>query len=169
MLDRNFVQLFKYKNIHVFPKIKKLVFNTRLNNNNQNIKILDSFKTEISLITGQFPYISYSKNSISNFKLKENSPTSLFVTIQGKKVFYFLERLINLVFPRISDFQGFSEKSFDKNGNYSFGVKNKRIFPEIKLEQILKENGFDIFIVTSSKQKNELKQFLRIIKFPFKS
>lgn len=169
MLDKKLIKVFKYKNIHVFPKIRKLIFNTRLNNNNQNIKILDSFKVEISLITGQFPYISYSKNSISNFKLKENSPTSLFVTIHGKKVFLFLKKFINLAVPRISDFQGFIDKSFDKNGNYNFGVKNKVIFPEIKIEQVLKQNGFDVFIVTSTNQKKEVKQLLQSIQFPFKS
>jgi len=169
MLNKKILNCFKYKNIHLFPKIKKLVFNTRLNTVHQNIKVLDSFKEEISLITGQFAYVSYSRNSISNFKLRENSPTSLFVTIQGNKIFCFLEKLINLVIPRISDFQGFVDKSFDKDSNYNFGVKNKTIFPEIKVEKILKPSGFDIFIVTSSKQKNDIKQLLSILKFPFKS
>lgn len=158
---------FRTKNIQSIQKFKKVSLNMRINNINQTNKIIDSFKAELKLITGQEAYTSYSKESISNFKLKENMPVSVFTNLRNQKMERLLERLIHITIPRINDFQGFARKKFDKHKNYNFGVSNKTIFPEISVEKTLKIQGLDISISFKLNKKEETQYILEKINFPF--
>lgn len=159
---------FKYKNIHQIPKIKKIVINRGLDESCQNSKILEVLYTEIKNIGGQVPVTSKSKKAIANFKLKENMSIGMFVTLRGDVMYSFLDRLINLALPRIRDFQGLSAKSFDKTGNFSIGLNEQLMFPEIEFDKVNKVEGMDICIVTTAKSKEESLFLLRQLGMPFK-
>lgn len=159
---------FKYKNIHQIPKVKKIIINRGLDESCQNAKILENLYTEIKNISGQAPVTSKAKKAIANFKLKENMFIGIFLTLRGEVMYGFLDRLINLALPRIRDFQGISVKSFDKQGNFSLGLNEQLMFPEIEFDKINKVEGMDICIVTTAKTKEESFFLLKQLGIPFK-
>jgi large subunit ribosomal protein L5 len=158
---------FSYSNVNEIPKLKKIIINRGFDESCQNAKILDTFSNEISVISGQKPVIALSKNSIAGFKVKERMPVGMFVTLRGEKMYSFLDRLVNLVFPRIRDFRGFSKTNFDGNGNYSLGLDEQLIFPEIDFDQVIRSQGMDITIVTTTKSDEQSFSLLKELGFPF--
>ena len=146
---------FNYKNDHEVPKMIKIVVSRGLDESCQSAKILETLINEMNVITGQFPITTRSKKSIATFKLKENMPVGIFSTLRGKKMYAFLDRLINLVLPRIRDFQGLNHNSFDKFGNYNLGLSEQLMFPEIEFDNVIKSKGFSISFITNCKSKEE--------------
>lgn len=159
---------FKYTNKHQVPTFKKIVINAGLGLNAQNKLFLQKAIEEFRLISGQHPIIKLAKKSIANFKLRTNVPLGLLVTLRRKKMYAFLEKLIKIVLPRIQDFHGLSQKSFDNYGNYNFGISDQLIFPEIKYENVEQKRGFNISIITTAKTNSEGFFLLKKLGFPFK-
>jgi large subunit ribosomal protein L5 len=159
---------FQYKNKHQVPRIEKIVINRGIGQASQNAKLLESSLKELSIISGQRGIITRSKKSIASFKLREKMPVGICVTLRGDRMYGFLDRLINLALPRIRDFQGISLKSFDGNGNYSLGLDEQLMFPEIDYDKIEQINGMDISIVTTSKNDQEGQALLKQFGLPFK-
>lgn len=158
---------FLYKNIHEIPKIKKIVLNRGLGEASQNSKILESSVQEIALISGQHPIITRSKKSIAGFKIRQNVPIGVTVTLRRQKMYNFLNKLINLALPRIRDFRGISKNHFDGKGNYNLGLKEQLIFPEIKYDEVNRVHGLDIAIVTTAKTDPEGIYLLKSFGMPF--
>lgn len=158
---------FNYKNKLQVPKIEKIVINRGLGEASQNAKILDSSLKELSLITGQRGIITRSKKSIASFKLRQKMPVGISVTLRGDRMYGFLDRLINLALPRIRDFQGINPKSFDGFGNYSLGLEEQLMFPEIDYDKIDQIRGMDISIVTTAKTDEEGLTLLKEFGLPF--
>ena len=156
-----------YTNIHQIPRIQKVVINTCIGSQSDVKQALEDAKNELGMITGQKPAETISKKSISNFKLREGQAIGAKVTLRGDKMYEFLERLIRTALPRIRDFRGISPKAFDGNGNYTLGVPDQTIFPEIELDKIKRNIGFDVTIVTSSKNNEEAKALLVELGVPF--
>ena len=157
-----------YKNVHQVPKIAKVVVNTCINAGLSDYKqALEDAKGELTTITGQKPAETRSKKSIANFKLRENQAIGAKVTLRGKQMYEFLERLIKTALPRIRDFRGVSTRAFDGNGNYTLGVADQSIFPEIELDKIKRNIGFDVCIVTTAKTNAEAKSLLMEMGMPF--
>nr|YP_009032744.1 ribosomal protein L5 [Euglenaformis proxima]AGL12010.1 ribosomal protein L5 [Euglenaformis proxima] len=160
---------FLYRNNHEVPKMVKIVVSRGLDESCQSTKILETLVNEINLITGQFPITTRSKKSIATFKLKENMPVGIFLTLRGKKMYAFLDRLINLVLPRIRDFQGLSRNSFDNFGNYTLGLREQLMFPEIEFDNVIKSKGLSISLITNCKNKEESIFLLMQLGFPLNS
>lgn len=160
---------FGYKNIMEVPKILKVVVNMGLGEAIQNVKILDSASSEISAITGQKPVITKAKKSIATFKLREGMPIGCMVTLRRDTMYEFLDRLMNVSLPRVRDFKGVSGKAFDGKGNYTLGVKEQLIFPEINYDTVDKIKGMNITIVTSAKNDEEGKALLKYLGMPFRN
>ncbi len=158
---------FAYKNVMQVPKITKIVVNMGLGEALSNIKILDSASEEISLITGQRPIITKARRSVANFKLREGNPIGCAVTLRREKMYEFLDRLVNVALPRVRDFRGISPKGFDGRGNYTFGIKEQIIFPEISYDKIDKIKGMNITVVTTAKTDEEARSLLRYLGMPF--
>jgi large subunit ribosomal protein L5 len=158
----------KYKNVNAVPKVEKIVVNTRLGDVRDNTKSLTGAVEELGLITGQKPIILLAKKSISNFKLREGQKIGAKVTLRAKKMYEFLDKVLSIALPRVRDFSGISAKSFDQFGNYSFGIKEQLVFPEISYEKIEKVRGFDITVVTTAKNKEDSLEFLIRMGFPFR-
>lgn len=158
---------FKYNNIHKVPKLIKITLNRGIGEASQNTKALDSSIQEFTLITGQRPIITRAKKSIAGFKIRDNIPIGITVTLRRKKMYNFLNKLINLVLPRIRDFRGISKKSFDGQGNYNLGLREQLIFPEIEYDSIDKIRGMDIAIVTNAKTDQESFALLQGLGMPF--
>nr|YP_010565004.1 ribosomal protein L5 [Hyalomonas oviformis]UZA62005.1 ribosomal protein L5 [Hyalomonas oviformis] len=158
---------FKYKNIHEVPKIEKIVINRGIGTASQNQKIVDAALKELTIITGQKGIITRSKKAIAGFKLRETMPVGVAVTLRGDRMYGFLDRLINLALPRVRDFQGINPKSFDKNGNYSLGLEEQLMFPEIEYDKIDQIRGMDISIVTTGKKQEEGLALLKKFGLPF--
>ena len=137
---------FNYKNNYQIPKIEKIIINRGFDESCQNSKVLEVLINELTAISGQKPVISRAKKAIASFKVKENMPVGMFVTLRGNKMYGFLDRLINLSLPRIRDFQGINKKGFDSLGNYSLGLNEQSMFPEIDFDKIVKIQGMDISI-----------------------
>lgn len=156
-----------YKNVHQVPKIEKVVVNTCVNANTDIKQGLEDAKAELALITGQKPSETRSKKSIANFKLRQHQPIGAKVTLRGAFMYEFLERLIMTALPRIRDFRGISPRAFDGNGNYTLGVPDQTIFPEVELEKIKRNIGFDITIVTTAHTNEEAKSLLTELGMPF--
>lgn len=163
------IQEFQYKNVMEVPKIEKIVLNMGLGEAIQNIKILESASAEIMLIAGQKPVITKAKKSIAAFKLRENMPIGCMVTLRGEKMYDFLSKLVNVALPRVRDFRGISGKAFDGRGNYSLGIKEHLIFPEIDYDKIDKIKGMNITVVTTAKTDAEGKALLKYFGMPFKN
>ncbi len=163
------IETYKYNNSMQVPKVEKIVINMGLGEAIQNIKILDSAAKELSFITGQKPVITRAKKSIAAFKLREGMPIGCMVTLRRGRMYDFLDRLINLSLPRVRDFRGISGKAFDGNGNYSLGIKEQIIFPEINYDQIDKIKGLNISVVTSAKSDEEGKELLKLMGMPFRN
>ena len=160
---------FSYKNVMQVPRIEKVVVNMGLGEAIQNVKILDSAVEELAAITGQKAVITKAKKSIAGFKLRQGMPIGCMVTLRKEKMFEFLDRLINIALPRVRDFKGVSGKGFDGRGNYSLGVKEQLIFPEISYDKIDKIKGLNITIVTTAKTDEESKALLRLFGMPFRN
>lgn len=155
------------KNIMQVPKLEKIVVNMGLGLDASDNKILKTIETDLANIVGQKPVITQSKKAISNFKTRAKIPLGLKVTLRKNNMYYFLDRLINIALPRIKDFRGLNPKSFDENANYSFGVKEHVIFPEVNFDKVDKTRGMDITVVTSTNDKAQAKVLLDKFNFPF--
>lgn len=156
-----------YANIHQVPRIEKVVVNCCIASSADVKQALEDAKAELSLITGQKPAETRSKKSIANFKLRKEQPIGAKVTLRGNHMYEFLERLIRTALPRIRDFRGISPRAFDGNGNYTLGVTDQSIFPEVELDQIKRNIGFDVTIVTSARTNTEAKALLSELGMPF--
>ncbi len=160
---------FKYTNIHQVPKLVKITVNRGLGEASQNAKALDSSIKEIATITGQKPVVTRATKAIAGFKIRQGMPVGVMVTLRSDRMYAFLDRLINLALPRIRDFRGVSPKSFDGRGNYSLGVKEQLIFPEIDYDTIDQIRGMDISIITTANTDNEGRALLKEMGMPFRS
>jgi large subunit ribosomal protein L5 len=160
---------FGYKNVMQVPKIEKIVINMGLGEAIQNVKILDSAAEEISTISGQKAVITKAKKSIASFKLRQGMPIGCMVTLRKDRMYEFLDRLMNISLPRVRDFKGVSGKGFDGRGNYSLGIKEQLIFPEIDYDKVDKVKGLNISIVTTAKTDEEGKSLLKILGMPFRN
>ncbi|MET0252949.1 MAG: 50S ribosomal protein L5 [Terrimicrobiaceae bacterium] len=156
-----------YKNIHEIPKVAKIVVNSSIGAGADSKEALEIAKSEIAMITGQRPIATLSKKSIANFKLRKGQAIGAKVTLRGRMMYEFLERLIKMSLPRIRDFRGVSTKAFDGNGNYTLGVSDQSIFPEIELDKVKRNIGFDITIVTTARSNEEAKSLLSELGMPF--
>jgi large subunit ribosomal protein L5 len=156
-----------YKNPHQVPKLEKVVINTSVGSHADVKQALDDAKTELRLITGQQPAETRSKKSISNFKLRKGQVIGARVTLRGERMYEFMERLIKAALPRIRDFRGISPKGFDGHGNYTLGVSDQSIFPEVELDKIKRNIGFDVTIVTTAQTDEEAKSLLSELGMPF--
>jgi len=156
-----------YKNLNEVPKISKVVVNTCIGSAPDTKEALEIAKTELTTITGQKPVTTTSKKAISNFKLRDNQAIGAKVTLRGRIMYEFLERLIKTALPRIRDFRGVSTRAFDGHGNYTLGVSDQSIFPEIELDRIKKNIGFDVTIVTTAATNEEAKSLLSELGMPF--
>ena len=155
------------KNKLMSPKFKKIVINMALGTDGNDKKILKSYSDDIAMITGQKPVVTKFKKSISNFKTRENTEAGLKVTLRKNRMYEFIDRLVNIALPRIKDFRGLNLQSFDKFGNYSFGIKEHDVFPEVKFDKVEKMRGMDITIVTQGKNKKHTLALLEEFNFPF--
>lgn len=164
---RKLTNKFNYINKHQIPKIQKIVISSGLGLNAQNSSYLQKAINEYRLICGQHPMLTKAKQSISGFKLRKGVTIGIFVTLRRQKMYSFLEKLIKLVLPRVKDFQGLSTQHFDTNGNYTFGINDQLVFPEIDYGDVEKRRGFNITIVTNSGNKLTAKTLLEELGFPF--
>jgi len=163
------IKEFDYKNRMEIPRIEKIVVNMGLGEAIQNIKILDSAVEELSMIVGQKPVITKAKKSIATFKLRQGMSIGCCVTLRSERMYEFFDRLVNVALPRVRDFRGISPKSFDGRGNFSLGLKEQIIFPEIDYDKIDKLKGMNVSIITSAKTDDEARQLLKLMGLPFKN
>ena len=163
------VEKFKYSNLMQVPKIEKVVINIGVGEAKDNSKVLESVVNDMQLISGQKPIICRAKKSISNFKLRENMPIGCKVTLRKSRMYDFIDKLFNVALPRVRDFRGVSEKSFDGRGNYTLGLKEHLIFPEIEYDKIDKIRGIEVIFVTTAKTDEEARELLRYLGMPFMS
>ncbi|UWG97929.1 50S ribosomal protein L5 [Dehalobacter sp. DCM] len=159
---------FNYTNVMQTPKLDKVVINIGLGEAIQNPKAIDSAVDDIMTITGQKPVVTRAKKSIAAFKLRAGMPIGVKVTLRGDRMYEFVDRLINVALPRVRDFQGVSAKAFDGRGNYTLGIKEQLIFPEINFDKIDKLRGMDIVFVTTAKTDEEAKELLKGFRMPFR-
>lgn len=162
------VEKFGYKNINEVPKLEKITLNVGLGKAKDNPKMLDAIVKELALISGQAPVVTHARKSIANFKLREGMKIGAKVTLRGDKMYYFLDKFVNISLPRVRDFRGVSDRSFDGRGNYATGVKEQLIFPEIIYDEVEEIHGMDIVIVTTAKTDEEAKELLRLLGMPFR-
>jgi len=162
------MEKFQYKNIMQVPRIDRVVVNIGVGEAIQNPKALDGAVNDLQLITGQKPVITKAKKSIAGFKLREGMSIGCKVTLRGERMYEFLDRLINLALPRVRDFRGISPDAFDGRGNYSLGIKEQTIFPEIEYDKIDKIRGLEVNIVTTAKTDEEARELLRAMGMPFR-
>jgi len=155
------------KNKMAVPRLEKIVINMGVGDAIQNIKTLDSAKSELSLITGQWPAIGRAKKSISSFKLRKGQAIACYVTLRGRRMYEFYDRLVNIVLPRVRDFRGVSSRSFDGLGNFTLGIKDQLVFPEIDYTKVEKSRGMNITIVTSAKTNEQAYNLLKKLGMPF--
>ncbi len=160
---------FGFRNIMEVPKLEKIVINMGLGEAIQNVKILDSAAVELAAIAGQKPVITKAKKSIASFKLRQGMPIGCMVTLRRERMYEFLDRLVNVSLPRVRDFKGVSGKAFDGMGNYSLGIKEQLIFPEINYDKVEKVKGMNITIVTSARNDEEGKALLKLLGMPFRN
>jgi large subunit ribosomal protein L5 len=163
------MKTFAYKNVMQVPKLEKIVLNMGLGEAVQNIKILDSAVEELTLISGQRAVITKAKRSIAVYKLREGMPIGVMVTLRRKHMLEFFDKLVNIALPRVRDFRGVSGKAFDGRGNFSLGIREQIIFPEINFDKIDKIKGLNISIVTTAKTDEEGKELLRLLGMPFRN
>ncbi|WAM34653.1 50S ribosomal protein L5 [Caldicellulosiruptor morganii] len=163
------MQKFGYKNIMQVPRLGKIVVNIGLGEAKDNPKALEAAVNDLMAITGQKPVVTRAKKSISNFKLRKGMPIGCMVTLRGDRMYEFLDKMINLALPRVRDFRGVSDKSFDGRGNYTIGFKEQVVFPEIDYDKVDKIRGLEVTIVTSAKTDEEAKELLRLLGMPFVS
>ncbi len=159
---------FGYKNLYMGPRIQKIVLNMGLGLDGNDQKILKSCQEDLANITGQMPVVTKFKKSIANFKTRKNTNSGLKVTLRKNKMYEFIDRLTNIALPRIKDFRGLSPNGFDKFGNYTFGVKEHIIFPEVNFDKVDKIRGLDITIVIKSQKEEHSFELLKHLNFPFR-
>lgn len=159
---------FSYKSVMQVPKLDKVMVHVTLGEATQNIKLLDAAEKELAAITGQKPLVTRSRRAIAGFKLKKGVPLGCKVTLRGERMYEFLDRLISVALPRIRDFRGLSTKSFDGRGNYSFGLKEQFIFPEVDYDKVEMVHGLDVTICTTAKTDEECRALLRDLGIPFR-
>ncbi|MBU7007451.1 50S ribosomal protein L5 [Phosphitispora fastidiosa] len=159
---------FSYENIMQVPKLEKVVINMGLGEAIQNPKAIDAAVGDLSLITGQKPVVTRAKKSIAGFKLREGMPIGVKVTLRGQRMFEFTDKLFNIALPRVRDFRGVSGKAFDGRGNYTLGIREQLMFPEIEYDKVDKVRGMDIVFVTSAKTDEEAKELLAQLGMPFR-
>ena len=158
---------FGYRNLYMGPQISKIVLNMGLGLDGNDSKIIKTCQEDLSNITGQKPVVTKFKKSISNFKTRKNTNAGLKVTLRKNRMYEFIDRLINIALPRIKDFRGLSLKGFDKFGNYTFGIKEHIVFPEVNFDKVDKIRGLDITIVIKSQKKEHSFELLKKLNFPF--
>ena len=161
------IKKFGYKNIMEVPKLDKVVINMGVGEAKDNAKALDSAVADMEKITGQRAVLTRAKKSVANFKIREGMPIGCKVTLRGEKMYEFADRLINLALPRVRDFRGVNPNAFDGRGNYSLGIKEQLIFPEIDYDKIDKVRGMDIIMVTTANTDEEARELLRLMGAPF--
>ena len=159
---------FGYKNVMEIPKLEKIVLSLRLGKEKDNAKSFNSAVEELSAIAGQKAVVTVAKKSVANFKLRQGQKIGAKVTLRGERMYEFFDRLISIALPRVRDFQGLSTTSFDGRGNYSFGIKEQIIFPEIIYDKIDAVRGFDIMMITTAKTNDEARELLRLMGVPFR-
>jgi large subunit ribosomal protein L5 len=159
---------FNYQSVMQVPKVEKIIINVGLGEAIQNIKLLDSASAELAAITGQKPVVTRARRSIAAFKLREGMPIGCMVTLRRARMYYFLDKLVNIVLPRVRDFRGVSDRSFDGRGNYTLGIKEQIIFPEIDYDKVDKVKGMNITIVTTASTDEEGKFLLSLLGMPFR-
>ena len=162
------MEKFSYKNKMAVPKIEKVVVNVGLGEAKENAKAIDAASGDIAIITGQKPIVTKARKSVANFKLREGMPIGVKVTLRGEKMYSFVDRVINVALPRVRDFQGVSGEAFDGRGNYTLGIREQIIFPEISYENIDKIRGMNVIIVTTANSDEEAHELLRLFGMPFK-
>ena len=158
---------FGYKNVMQVPKLDKIVVNMGVGEAKDNAKVLESAVKDLETITGQKAVLTKAKKSIANFKIREGMPIGCKVTLRGEKVYEFLDRLVNLALPRVRDFRGVNANGFDGRGNYSLGIKEQLIFPEIEYDKVDKVRGMDVIFVTTAKTDEEARELLKLFNMPF--
>ncbi len=161
------MQKFGYKNVMEIPKVEKVVINMGVGEAVGNPKVLDAAVNDMTLIAGQKPVITRAKKSIAAFKIREGMPIGAKVTMRGERMYQFLDKLFNIALPRVRDFRGINPKAFDGRGNYTLGVKEQLIFPEIEYDKVDKIRGMDIIIVTTAKTDEEARELLKLMGMPF--
>lgn len=159
---------FNYRSPMQVPRVEKVVINMGVGEAVQNPKVLDGAMQDLALITGQKPAVTRAKKSIAGFKLRAGMPIGCKVTLRGDRMYYFLDKLINIALPRVRDFRGVSPKSFDGRGNYSLGLKEQLIFPEIDYDKVDKVRGMDVIIVTTAETDEEARELLQAFGMPFR-
>src|SRR5213083_3375923 len=160
---------FGWKNMMAVPKLKKITVNIGLGEASQNAKLLDSATVELGQITGQKPVITRAKKSIANFKLRKNMPIGAMVTLRGERMYEFFDRLVNVTLPRVRDFKGVPDRAFDGRGNYSRGLREQLIFPEINLDKVDKIKGLTVVICTTARSDAPGKALLKALGMPFRA
>ncbi len=158
---------FGYKNVMQIPKLDKVVINVGCGEAKENAKVVEAVCNDLALITGQKPIVCKAKKSVANFKLREGMPIGVKVTLRADKMYEFVDRLFNVAFPRVRDFKGINPNSFDGRGNYSTGLKEQLIFPEIEFDKVDKVRGMDINFITTAKTDEEAKELLALLGAPF--
>lgn len=158
---------FAYKSVMQVPKVEKIVINMGVGDAKENSKLLDAAVKDLGIITGQKPITTRAKKSISNFKLREGMPIGCKVTLRGVQMYEFMDKLFSVALPRVRDFKGVSNKAFDGRGNYSLGIKEQLIFPEIEYDKVEKLRGMDIIFVTTAKTDEEARELLKQLGMPF--
>ncbi|HRR75480.1 MAG: 50S ribosomal protein L5 [Ruminococcus sp.] len=158
---------FGYKSVMQIPKLEKVVINVGAGEAKDNAKVIDAIMTDLAAITGQKPIVCRAKKSVANFKLREGMPIGVKVTLRSEKMYEFVDKLFNVAFPRVRDFRGISANSFDGKGNYSTGIKEQLIFPEIEYDKIDKVRGMDINFITTANTDEEARELLSLMGAPF--
>jgi large subunit ribosomal protein L5 len=158
---------FKYKSVMEIPRLEKVVLNMGVGEVKDNPKAMDSAVSDMALITGQKPIVTKAKKSVAAFKLREGMNIGCKVTLRGKRMYEFVDKFFNIALPRVRDFRGVSNNSFDGRGNFSMGVKEQLIFPEVEYDKVDKVRGMDIIFVTTAKSDEEAKELLRLLGMPF--
>lgn len=161
------MEKFQYDSIMQAPKVEKIIINMGVGEAKENQKFLDNAVEEMTLIAGQKPVVTKAKKSISNFKLREGMAVGCKVTLRGKHMYEFLDKLVNVALPRVRDFRGVSKTAFDGRGNYALGIKEQLIFPEINYDKIDKIRGMDIIITTTANTDEEARELLKLLGMPF--
>ena len=161
------MEKFGYKNVMEIPKIEKVVLNMGIGEAVANPKVIDSALADMTLISGQKPVVTRAKKSVAAFKIRAGMPIGAKVTLRGERMYYFVDKLFNVALARVRDFRGVSPKSFDGRGNYTMGIKEQLIFPEIEYDKVDKIRGMDIIVVTTAKTDEEARELLKLMGMPF--
>ena len=167
-IKKDLMKEFSYKSIMQVPRLEKIVINMGVGEGSHDVKFIEAAQKDLELITGQHPIITNARKSIAGFKLREGQPVGVKVTLRGENMYNFMEKLIKIGLPRVRDFRGISAHAFDGNGNYTLGIKEQLIFPEIEYDNVYKVRGMDIVFVTTAKSNEEALALLKAFGMPFK-